>query len=942
MNKKFLTLLLFILSLSIFAQDGIIKGKLSDKTTNDDLIGVNIFISELGKGTVTDVFGDFSMQVPAGVYTIKFSYVGYKTVEMEAIEVIAGEELSLTFPMEENSELMEAVVVVTKKDRSGSNILLLERKEATLLTQSIGAQELSQLGAGDAAEGLKKVVGLSVQGSKFVVVRGLGDRYNNSTLNGFPVASPNPDRRVLPYDIFPADILSNLNITKSFSPELYADFSGASVNIDTKEYPAERTLAISVGTSMNTQSTFKSFLKDPEASNDLMGFNQSREIPTAINDFYADRPTAAFNSDAVEGLNTTNFFTTKFDPQHTTAGLNQSYSLSYGDRINLKGAASEIGIQANLNYGQNFKNNLGSIKTFNLQGAYIQNFEFNKDIFATEMSGVANVTYKINDRHSIVSKNLYTHLSNNSVLETWGSFSDVNQQVYARRMTFQTYQLMANQLIGKHQLSDKIAADWGVSYSKADAQEPDRRQLAFFYDEADRETNMYQLNRSDIAESHRFFTDLNDKDITSKAQVSYAFSADENNKNAITAGMNYRNKQRDFSLRQYNYAFNNFTDSYDIYQIDEVITVSSESGNGLNYTVVEGTQIQDQYTASLNIYAPYVMGTWQASPKFQITAGTRLELAKQFIEFNETQDQLEGYDPATRKEITSTSILPSLILKYDLTSDHITRLSFSRTLSRPDFRELAPFEYRESFGAFRTKGNPELVNADNYNLDLRYEFIPSGGGLIAVGIFGKYLNNPIVQNVEVGATRIKSYQNGVHAQVAGAEVELRRNLAFISPALKDFTLNVNVTTLYTQIKINEEDASMGSTNQTSNKRQLEGASPFLINADLTYKKYTSNNNSFSATLAYNTYGSRLVNVGSLGTGDIFESSVHTLNMTTAYNFGKAQKWKVNVAARNLLNPDFKTAQDILDEETGTVLDTRGLNLYQKGVELSLGIGYRIF
>ena len=936
--------LLFVLiglgSFSIFAQQGTIKGTLIDKKLSEPLMFATVAIKQgtsLITGTQTDLDGNFSIKTDAGIYSVEFSFIGYQTFTVNDIEVKTDEEIVLTAALQEAGIEMAEVVISAKKNRQNANVLLLERKKAGLIIESIGAKQLAAAGASDVADGLKKVPGLSIQGSKFLVVRGLSERYNNSTLNGFAVASPNPDKRVLPYDIFSTSIIDNLSVSKSFNPNFYANFSGASVDIVTRDYPNQRTISLGIGTSMNTQSTFKDFKSDPESANDVLGYNTSRVMPSLITDVYADE-TGRFRSIGRENqINESNFFTTKFDPTTSTAALNQSYSFNYGDRIISKdNQQKEFGVQFNVNYGNSYNNSFGQLRLINAQGTPLRDFDFNNDTYSTNVSSIANFTYKIGRGNQISFKNLYTHLSDNSVLETWGYYNDIDpNRAYSRRMTYKDYALRTHQLIGEHSFG-KSLVNWGASYSKADAAEPDRRQLAFIYSDENRESNEYRINRVDIAETHRFFTDMDDNDASAKAQYKYLFNTDLT-KNYITAGVDTRYKFRDFQLRQYNLGLENLsaaTTRYDIYGMDEFLGFDAITDDG--YIVDEATLPQDAYNANLMIAAPYIFGNYSIN-NFGFTAGLRAEYANQDINYT-----INGFSDL-QNNITGLDLFPSVITNYNITEDHLLKLSMSRTISRPDFRELAPFEYRESYGSFRTTGNPELQNGYNYNVDLRYEFIPSSntraGELIAITAFGKYLNNPIIPTIELGSNPVKSYANAIDGYAIGAELEFRKSLGFITAGFDNLYFNFNSTVLQTSVNV---DSSVS--NQTSSIRNLIGASPYLINADLTYKYQNEAFNTLLVSISYNTYGRRLAGLGALGAGDIFEMPVNTLNATANYAFGKDNAWSVHLAARNILNAKFITQQELLEAQTdGTysVIDNVTLNEFTTGVNVSLGLTYTI-
>jgi outer membrane receptor protein involved in Fe transport len=944
MRYLFPIILYTLLSFQSFAQKGTLKGTVKDKDTSEEIIGANVVIEGTTTGTSTDIFGDFEFQSDPGIVDVVVTYIGYETFRIENLEISAGEEVSLSIQMQTDNLQLEEIVVEAKADLSNENILLIDRKESLGLTQAIGAQELSRVLAGSAAEGLKKVVGLSVQGSKFVVVRGLGDRYNNSTLNGFPIASPNPDKRIIPYDIFPDDVIGNIGITKAFTPDIYGDFSGASINIQTKEYPDEQTFVIELSSQINTQSTFKDFLFDKAHEEDILGYNQTRRLAEEIHksDQEGNRN---FDSRDYGPYNEDNWFTTKFDPDVKKAPVNKGASLIYGNffpiyKINQHAG---IGVMINANYNDGTELQTGKIRMLqNNQGSFRQDFDANRYISYTNTSGAGNLTFKFNNLNKISFNSLYTHITDNNVLVTDGYFWDFDPNVLSRRTTFRDYELFVMQLNGEHSLiNGRLDVVWGYSSSDATHTEPDRRQVSMRYNpELPENERTYLISSQDRAETHRLFIGMDDKDDAARLSGKVAIiPAQESGGDldilAFTAGVNYRNKVRNYRLRQFNHAL---SPSKPLNPENTDAFLSIDSLNSGAYYINEGSQISDEYSAELNILSPYFNIQWQIIPrKLNINLGIRYEMAKQYIEYAINDDQLNGLVPLTRNAISTDDIFPSVLARYNFTESLILRASYSRTVSRPDFRETSPVEYRESFGAFRNVGNPELQNGYNDNYDLRFEKYDEDGGLFSIGAFAKQLDNPIVQNVEAGSNPRMSYQNGQQATVIGIELETRKNLGFISPVFKPLTFNGNVSLLKSEITI--DSVQSGSTNQTSNVRKLEGASPYLVNADLTYTKFLDKMD-YSITVAYNVFGRRLAGIGFLGIGDIYELPYNTLNITTNVNFGTDAKWGFKASAGNLLNPTIRTEQDLLNEE-GIPREQVELNSYKTGITFGLSIYYRV-
>ncbi|HEY8402954.1 MAG TPA: carboxypeptidase-like regulatory domain-containing protein [Cytophagaceae bacterium] len=927
------------MSLNVVAQTGKIKGIVKDSLTGEALISVVVNVKEnTAWGGVTDFDGNYQINnINPGTYTLVFNYIGYESREVVGVKVIEGAVLTIDVNLK-SKDVLHEVNIIAKRDKASEVSLIFDRKNSDQLVQSIGSKELDKVGASDAADGVKKVAGVSIVGSRFVVVRGLSDRYNISQLNGFPIASPNPDNRVIPFDIFPTDVIENLSVVKSFTPDLYADFSGASINIKTREYPASPTLQVGVSGGVNTQTTFRKFYKDNAQKDDVLGFNKTRNIPSFI------ESTQRFNTQTNESYLQHNLFQTRFTPIKSKAPVTQSYSLSYGDFIKLPKLHEDagIGVYVNANYGNDYNYSYGRLSTLRAVGGYRNDFDFDKYTFSTTASTVANVQLRWNQKHDVSFNTLYTHLSSNEVLESWGYYYDrAPLEVFTRRTSYMGYSLFATQLLGNSQLLPKLKLNWGLSRSTANAQEPDRRQLTFLYTPEQKDSYVYRFNQEDRADNHRFYSSMNDADYAAKLGVIYTIKENALDKGnplmVLSAGVQARRKTRSSVIRRFNYVpdssfYNANPYGINVYDIDNYINLGAIN-RGM-FKVTESTNPADDYEADLTIFAPYTDYQVQVVPdKLKINVGARMEVSEQNVIYNLQTDS--EFMPERNQQLTSVDLFPSLTGKYTITKKDIARISLSKTISRPDFKEVAPFQYQPYFGSLTIMGNPNLKNAYNYNADMRYERFSDKGELIAIGAFGKYLNQTIISTIEAGGVFLQSFANAEYATVMGIELEARKNLGFISKKLDAFSVNVNTSLLSSNVKF----IPKGST--ITNERPLTGASPYLVNVDFGYSK-SLEKVKYDITLAYNVFGRRLTALGVAGAGDIYELPVSTLNLNASASLGKDRKWTIKASAKNLLNPAVRLEQDLLDQNTLEVIESKELNNFKRGVGFSLGISYNFY
>jgi len=841
--RYLLTTLLLLTSMLSYSQ---IVGKI---TSDDEPSGqpvVTIRVSGTNKGTTSDFDGNYKLDIEDGEYDLVFSFISYKT---DTVHLIVNGETTYNHVMQSQSLELEGVSVVFKVNRESENILLIDRKKTTEVTQNIGSKELQKSGSSNVSEGLRKVTGISTQ-SNYIFIRGMGDRYNTSYLNSLPLPSIDPDSKMMPMDIFPTQIIKNLNVTKSYNPSTYGDVSGGSLDIRTKDYPNEFLLKVNLGTEGNSQ-TFRQF-----GTFDDVNFNPMTKSP--IN----------YNGNIIFG--------NKFSKNDHT----------FGFLLN--------GYQKN-----KFTYEYGKIRTANAQGVERIDYSYKNYNQRRDYSGLASLYYGYKD-HSINFNSLYINSNSNSFRETDGYHFDYLDSIYTRRYTPTKRSLFVNQLMGESKFNN-FGVDWGVSYSKVKSVEDNRRQLVYLYNDGE-----YRINDIDILDNHRFSSYLNETELATRLNLNYTLK-----KIRFDVGYDYKNKVRDFDYEQNIYNFNDADLMNDINNPD--LNIESNSN------VIEVLNPASRYDASANIHSTYLKFGYK-SEKLTFNIGARMEKALQSITYRDQQQPiyLRG------NLIDSISILPSMNFKFDLSKKDVLRFTTSKTLSRPGFREVAPFEYTEVFAGIKTIGNPNLKNSDNYNIDLRYERYNKTSDLIAITAFGKYIDNPIEKTMLATASgQLQSFMNADYAYVYGVELEYKK--VFRIDSTSDFRLGANLTLLKSLAKI---DTTSG-TIQTNTVRPLQGSSPLLFNIDASYTKDWKNVESIF-TLSYNLCGPRLWSVGIQEMGDVYENTVNTLNFTVRNTIN--DKWGINLAVKNILNPTYKTTQRMIDK---TVI----LNEYKVGINIGLGVSY---
>lgn len=869
--KKRVILFCFICMLSVCNLWAfVVKGTIIDASTKEPLIGVSIFIESLNKGAITDFNGNYELSLPEGKYSMRISYVGYREILEE--DVFLNKDLVVDFEMSVDAQVLNDVVVTAQKNMENEKMLQLERKISSLAIENIGAKEMSMKGIGNVAEGVKKLTGISIASSGQLVVRGLGDRYSMTTLNGLPIASPNPDNKLIPLDIFPLSTIKNITVKKVYNPSQYADYSGAHIDITTKNIVNENYFNIGVNVGLNT-STIGTYRLGMDNSSLFLKSSVDKQ---ALNLSLSDYDNYVKNNP---------IFTTSFGVKSYNWMPNLGLNLGLGHKFKLGDHILSLVLSGTIdNDYQNTKD--ATYKTLeatgNIQNDFIINsYEHNLNIAAL---GCLGLTLRKSDHVGYTF--FYARNASNEFQERKGIDAEGHNLVGINDITH-IYSLLVNQLEGVHYLGDSESwkLTWAGSYCLTTSDEPDRRQV-MFEKKADRVLSLFKLNRQ---ETMRYFGDLNESEWNASINASW----DWGEKNKLIFGFNMKNKGRLYTAIRFYYNLNKLNPEIDdIYHADNYLNFDNIR-NG-NIVVERKMQPKDTYKAGFNIYALHLQHDYYISPSFLLNVGIRAEMSQQSVDYATDG----GYKYAKRRELNKFDLFPVLNLKYELKNNHVFRFSVSRTITRPSFIEMAPFLYQESYGASQIRGNEILNNAYNYNFDLRYEFITDYGDMISLTGYAKYLENPIerIQTLQGGAT-LHSFRNAEQGFATGAEFEAKKQI------IKDFSVGLNASYMYTNVKLSDNGA------YTNKERSLQGASPILLNVDLTYSPKINDNHQLGFALLYNFQGERIYAVGVSGLGDITELPTNTLNFNLTYNLYK--NFTIALKIKDLLAQDAIFKQKVI-------------------------------
>ena len=887
-GKVFFLILLLVLS-TMTALAGNIKGTVLDKQTKEPLTGATIQITGTAQGVVADIDGNYTLNVNDGTYTITVRYIGYKDILLNSIKVKA--ETLLNFEMESDAQALGEVSVVAKKNLEGERALQMERQKATLAIENLGAKEMSIKGISNVEEGVKKITGISIASAGQLIVRGLGDRYSTTTLNGLPIASPNPDNKLIPLDIFPASTVQNITVSKVYDASAFADYSGAHIDISTKENVGSDFLSIS--------------------------FNAGGKFNTLGKDFYRmDRDGSLFNTPSLDqkliDMSLTDFeeyarhnrlFNTSFQVSKKTALPEFGGNIGFGKRFTL--GRNEVSVLGSIGVSNDLQTmDNASIRTLEATGNTLN--EFNYDSYSNELkiAALGNLGYSFRTSDHIGYTFFYARNAIDTYMRREGVDYEDHHLIGSNNVTH-IYSLQNHQVNGKHHFGKQWDLNWSGSYSKTSSDEPDRRQVMFIRE--DDQIKLFKLNRQ---ETMRYFGSLNEDEWVGDLTVSYRFG--DNNK--LQAGFTYKDKNRDYMGTRFYYNLNKLNPTItDIYDTDSFLNMENVENGSI--TIDRKKQPKDSYTAGNSIYAGYIATEYYPIAPLLVNLGVRYEISKQWVDYYTDGGKAE------RSELNKNDLFPSLNMKYQMNEKNSLRFAFSRTVTRPSFIEMAPFLYQESYGSAQIRGNADLQNGYNYNIDLRYELFEKNGDMLSITAYYKHLKAPIerVQTLS-GGSAVHSFRNADNGMATGVEIEFRKEI------VKDLRFGVNGSYMYTNVKLPEGGA------YTNSQRALQGASPYLANADLTYSPAFSNDRQLSVALLYNLQGPRIHSVGISGLGDIKQQPVHTLNFTGSYRFNR--RFAVKLQVNDLLNQDI-----LFKQEVPTTGDKVEVERFRKGTGFEVGFSY---
>lgn len=935
MNRILGALLFSILALGAFAQKGTISGTITGLEGGkvQPMPFVNVALKGSSTGATTDLDGRFSFTADPGNHTLLVSFVGFEPVE-RPVTVVAGQTARVDIELKGQAVEMKAVEVVTTRRTETEAAVVMETRRSEQVVNGVGREQISKGQDRTAGDVVKRIPGVTMVGDRFIMIRGLADRYNTVMMNDVIAPSLESDKRAFSFDILPSGALDRIMIYKTGAPELPGEFAGGVIKIHTMNVPNENQTRVDYSTSYRAGSTFSAFNNSQRSGTDNLGFdNGLRQLPDAF-------PGNLFNTNPESLQAAGRSLANNWVSEQRNAAPDQRFSMLLARRFGGEGKKVTGGNVTSLSYTNTMASYTAKNYNYNVFDPEMQmsdsiyNYSDNENFQVVRVSAMSNFSLLAGSRTKLEFRNLFTQQGiDQTTLRTGYNFEE---QFEVRNYAFRYQQrtIYSGQLHGEHELRPDVSnLSWTAGYGRTWSQEPDFRRLRTVRDinTTDANTPFQTIipPGATTLDAGRFFSEMNESVMTGKVDYTQSF-AGERNTFKLRAGLFTEIKDRTFSARWMSFRASNSSQldqSLLFAPLDEVFS-DPNINNTNGFKLEEGTNPSDRYTASNALFAGYVGGTMNLSSVTVISAGVRAE--------HNTQQLNSATFGGRRVNVDNPilSILPSINVSHQVKERSQVRLAWATTVNRPEFRELAPFAFYDFSFNNVLSGNDSLKIATIQNIDARYEFYPSAAEVVSFGVFFKQFTNPIemffLPGAGSGGTRNFSFGNAQSATSVGAELEVKRQLSglFTSGYLSRVGFMFNAAYIVTEV-------DLGDVAGQAQRRPLMGQSPYIVNAGLYYQ---DTERKLQYNILYNVIGPRLFAVGTFGTPDIYEMPRNVVDLTLTKGLGK--RFDVKLSAQDILNQRTLLIQD--SNESGGIDDRdEEIMSFRRGSYFSIGFGLRL-
>ncbi|MCB9562614.1 MAG: TonB-dependent receptor [Kofleriaceae bacterium] len=842
-----------------------VRGRVVDADTGEPVVGVLVEVDGTDVSSTTDRAGEYALELPPGTYTLRLYGDLYQRHRIRGVVVRRG---VTSVDVRLSAEAIEEVVVLAPPDTASDAVQVVRRRKRATVSDAISAEQISRSPDSNASDAAKRMVGATVQDNRYVVIRGLGGRYSLTLLNGVPLPSPDPDVPAAPLDLFPAALLANLTVTKTFSPDMPGNFAGGALSIETRSFPSKFTLKLKAGMAAESETTFNNLNAYQGGRYDALGYDDgTRDLPSLIpSDKLAADPSLTQDQFTGQML----AFSDVWTVDQSKVGPAASFGVTVGDTIEKRG--QRLGYFASAGYGHSYNRRLTHVAKVGEpdgEGGYLPSvlqLDQEQGTASASLNGLLTAGWSPSSAHTLNLITLYTHSGEDSGSLVRG-VENSTAHSERTRLRFLERQMFFTQLVGDDGLLDgKAILGWQVNVARVSQHEPDTRDLL----RTQIPDGRYVIDRGS-GSADRLFSDLGDTSGGGGADVTVPFEGVK-----LKVGGSYLRSARDYQARRFHFLVN----GDDVYNPPEE-AFSDANADSLSF--YEVTLPSDGYAATRGITSAFAMADLSLWEPLRIVGGARFEQSTLDLGLESKIDL--GAPPMTLSQRTDRDVLPALNVVYGLTGTTNLRAAYGMTVARPNFREVAPSLFYDYVRRRAIGGNPDLIETRIHNADVRWETFLGDTELVAASLFYKKFLDPIEQTVEdAGDGQNVGFANAAGATSYGLELEARLSLARVAPALQELSVSANLALIGSKIDL------MGVS------RPLQGQSPYVANIDLGWERAALGT---QVDLLYNAFGRRIEEVGTGGSGNVYEEPFHRLDLSLGQKLPRGLKLKL--AATNLLH-----------------------------------------
>jgi hypothetical protein len=877
---------------------GRITGRVIDASTGRGLSNAGIQVVGTTLGTQSRIDGNFDIaRIPSGTVSLHVRLLGYQPKTVTGIVLPAGAVIEQMISLDVATVQLAAVEVTAATERGTVSEALDRQRTASNIVNAVTAEQIARSPDSDAAAAVQRVSGVSVQDGRYVFVRGLGERYTTTSLNGSRIPSPEPERKVVPLDLFPTGLLQSVTTSKTFTPDQPGDFSGAQVDLETREFPGRRLVTYSTSLGYNDRATAQSVFAAPRAGLDWLAFGVDRRAlpaPVANAGSFVPAPTQEAYNTMVRS------FRNAWTADSHSGAPNSSVALSVGGSDPIFGR--RFGYIGSFTYSHSQEIRSNEVRAYavpvttpdGVGTAEVDRYDGETGRASVLWGGLLNLSTLLGTHSRLSLNNTYSRSADNEARVESGLDENTAFPFEIQRLRYVERSVWSSQLAGEHQFGDRHRVDWSGTYARVKRDEPDRSELVYATDPQGGTPFLFGGSEGAV----RTFADLREQSINGAGSYALRFG-EPGREHLLKLGGLARYTERDANASSYAILAN--LSREDRERAPEEIFGGAFVAPGSSVFRLTPLTQGGSYRAEEVIAAGFAMVEYQLGDRLRFIGGARLERWVLGVSARET---FGGRSIPIAKE--ATDVLPSAAFTFRLTPSQNLRVSVSQTLARPEYREVVPINQRDVIAGEQFRGNENLKRTLIRNADVRWEWYPASGEVLSVALFAKQFVDPIERIYRgTSGTRVTTFENAESADNYGVEVEARKGLGFLSPALQPFSLFANATVMESKIEVGALGAG-----STDDSRAMVGQAPYVVNAGLTYADESGRT---SVTALYNVVGRRIYSASLLPLPNVYEEARNVLDLSLRFPVFRGVSGKLD--ARNVLDEPYEVTQGTVTRES---------------------------